>query len=77
MIKITIADGNNTIELIVILYSTIRLFDTVIANCDDDGHISVFDFGGVKKKSKKGLVIMVHGTTGDNSALTLQIKLGS
>ena len=33
----------------------------MITDYDDNGHISVFDFGGVKKKSKKGLVIMVHG----------------
>ena len=33
-----------------------------MTDCDDGDHISVFDFGGVKKKSKKGLVIMVHGS---------------
>ena len=44
------------------LYSTIRLLDTVMADCDDGGHISVFDFGGVKKKSKNRLVIMAHGS---------------
>ena len=46
------------------LYSIIRLLGTVMADCDDGGHISVFDFGGVKKKSKKGFVIIEHGSPG-------------
>ena len=59
--EITTADDNNTVKLTVILYSTIRLLDTVITNYDDNDYISVFDFNEVKKKSKKSLVIMVHG----------------
>ena len=35
-----------------------------MTDCDDNNHISVFDFGGVKKKSKKGFVIIEHGIGG-------------
>ena len=62
MVGVTAVGGNNTVELTVILYSTIRLFDRVVTDYDDGGYISVFGFGGGRKKSKKFLVIMVHGT---------------
>ena len=62
MTGVTAAGGNDTVELTVMLHSTTRLFDRVVADYDDGGHISVFGFGGGRKKSKKFLVIMVHGS---------------